>query len=381
MSKPVGSAKGEARVKKARAASQVEERALTLEEKKDKIKAIAAVVNKSSGREMMFVAGEKTDFGVTERVSSGVISIDRLTGGGLPRGKVTEVVGGEGVGKTTLALTFVSKVQAGGGLAVYIDSEWELDRAWAVTNGVDMENLVVVTPTTAEEGLQTIIDICKEGAADIIVLDSVVALATLHEKGRKLTDESIGKMAAKLSQFFRMSKSEIARANAAVVMINQIRSNPGSYGNPEQAPGGHALKHYKALSIRMRRSSTGDPDSSTFYVKEGGKNRLIGFPMAFKVQKNKIGDSVSRPRSTPGSEASVDFYFGSGFDIKSDVLNQALEAGVPCIKRAGTWFTFTSPEGQEKKAQGKMNFIDSLGDADLIYLRDQIAGVSKEKTE
>ncbi len=375
----IGSAKGEARKRKAAESSIMPEAPRTQEEKHAIIKALSAKINKSTGREMIFVAGDKPEFGVVTRISSDIYSIDKLTGGGLPRGRVTEIFGAESVGKTTLALRFIAQTQRIGGVAVYIDAEWSFDKSWAEVNGVDISKLWVITPTTCEEALQGLWDVCKHGAADIVVLDSVVALATVHEKNRQLTDDSIGVMARKLSQFFRTATSDIARSNAAVIMTNQVRVSINSYGSPEEGPGGHALKHYKALSILMRRAATGKPDESYFYVKVAGKNKQIGFPMAFRVKKNKIGDAISNAGSSPGSEAMVDFYFGVGFDVKADLIDAAIELELPCITKSGTWFTFQPPEGDPVKEQGRFNFIDSLKEEHLDYIKSQMRDPQKEE--
>ena len=135
----IGSAKGEARKRKSVEGSLMPESPRTTEEKNAIIRALSAKINKSSGREMIFVAGEKPGFGVVTRISSDIHSIDKLTGGGLPRGKVTEIFGAESVGKTTLALRFIAQAQALGGVAVYIDAEWRFDRSWAEINGVDVD--------------------------------------------------------------------------------------------------------------------------------------------------------------------------------------------------------------------------------------------------
>jgi len=135
----------------------------------------------------------------------------------------------------------------------------------------------------------------------------------------------------------------------------------------------------------MRRGSTGDPSASPFYIKESSKNVQIGFPMVFKVKKNKIGDIMGIAKSAPGSEAILDFYYGSGFDLRSDIVNSALKLSLPFIKIAGSWITFEPEAPTElttKKEQGKLNFLDSLSSRDLEYMREHIltaAAVKEEK--
>jgi recombination protein RecA len=376
----VGSSKGEARKQKAKKALDVKEATKTKEEKFLALKALSLQVNKDAGREVLFIAGDREGFGVPDRIPSNIFSVDRLMGGGLPKGRFTEFFGGESVGKTTLALRFIAEAQKRGEVAAYIDLEWAFSRNWAITLGVNVDELILVSPTTCEEGLGMVRKLAKEGIADICVVDSVVALATVGEAGRELTDESIGVMARKLSQFFRMATSEVARANMAVVMVNQVRTAIGEYGNPEQAPGGNALKHYKSLSVLMRKGSTGPRDESIFWTKSEGDWEQIGFPMTFKVMKSKVGGEVGV--STPSSEARVDFYFDTGYDIKSDVVDTALRLEIPELKKAGAgWFTFERPGSSPVKVQGKVSLIDSLGEEDISFLEERIEAMHHEPKE
>lgn len=368
--KEADSSKAQARTAKARMASYVAE-PMSLEQKKAKLKTITKEINKAAGRELIFRGGDKDDFGVVKRIPSKIYSIDKLTGGGLPRGRYTEIFGGEGVGKSTLALNFIAQAQQQDGIAVYIDAEHSFDRAWATTNGVDVSELIVVTPTTIEEALDIIIDLCMERVADVIVLDSVVALATVAEKGKALTAESIALLARKLSQWFRKSVSEVSRSETAIILVNQMRMKIGdTYGNPEIAPGGMAMRHYKSLSILMRKGSTGsDRAKSPFFQPLGnGKFEQLGFPMVFKIMKNKIGSTMGKG-ATPSSEATVDFWFGSGLDVRSDIVNAAIAHGIPTITKAGTWFTYSRTTGDDLKVQGKQTFIDALDDEDIAKIK------------
>lgn len=377
-----GSAKGEARKRKARKASEV-----TIiddpEQKKKELAKLMNTLNKDAGYNIMFKASDLTG---AQRIPSNIYSIDRLTGGGLPRGRFTEIFGAESVGKTTLALRFISECQKTGGSAVYIDAEHSFDPVWATINGVDVNELVVAKPQVLEDSLLYIDEICKAGAADIIVLDSIVALSAMAEKAREITDESIGIMQRKLSQFFRRSVGEVAKSNTAVILINQVRVDINSYGAPESAPGGNAIKHYKSLSILMRRASAGKPSDSgnPYYVKDPGdsKPHQIGFPMAFKVMKNKVGDRMGVGKATPGSEASVDFYYSSGLDVNSDIINSAMAADLPNIKAGGAgWYTYIDQTGEEHKVQGKQAFVDMIAGNEeyFSHLKELLEKVEEEK--
>ncbi|GIV86160.1 MAG: hypothetical protein KatS3mg054_0189 [Chloroflexus sp.] len=62
---------------------------------------------------------------------SGVLAIDTITGGGIPVGHITDIVGEKGLGKTTLALHIAAKHLAAGHPVYYVDSEFSLDPSYA----------------------------------------------------------------------------------------------------------------------------------------------------------------------------------------------------------------------------------------------------------
>src|SRR5436190_20152252 len=117
-----------------------------------------------------------------EGISTGALSLDIALGGrGLPRGRIIEIYGPEASGKTTVALHAVANAQKRGGVAAYIDVEHALDPGRAKRIGVDLENLLVSQPTSAEEALRIAEMLVKSNAVDIIVIDSVAALVPKAE--------------------------------------------------------------------------------------------------------------------------------------------------------------------------------------------------------
>ncbi|MCD8391817.1 MAG: DNA recombination/repair protein RecA, partial [Cloacibacillus porcorum] len=62
-----------------------------------------------------------------EVISSGILPLDVALGiGGVPRGRVVEIFGPEGGGKTTIALHILAEAQKAGGIAAFIDAEHAL---------------------------------------------------------------------------------------------------------------------------------------------------------------------------------------------------------------------------------------------------------------
>ena len=85
-----------------------------------------------------------------EAFPTGSIGLDIALGvGGLPRGRVIEIYGHEGSGKTTLTLHVVAEAQKLGGVAAFIDVEHAIDPLYAKNIGVDIDSVLISQPDTS----------------------------------------------------------------------------------------------------------------------------------------------------------------------------------------------------------------------------------------
>lgn len=113
-----------------------------------------------------------------ETFSSGSLTLDMALGGGFPRGRIVEIYGPEGSGKTTLALHALAEVQRQGGYAAFIDVEHALDPDFAKRIGVNVADLYICQPDCGETALAVVEDLILSSAFECIVVDSVAALAS-----------------------------------------------------------------------------------------------------------------------------------------------------------------------------------------------------------
>src|SRR5262249_24376346 len=115
-------------------------------------------------------------------VSTSSIGIDEAIGvGGLPRGRVIEILGPESSGKTTLALHVVAEAQRAGGIAAYVDAEHALDAGYAEKLGVNINDLFISQPDSGEQALEITESLVRSNALDVLVIDSVAALTPRAE--------------------------------------------------------------------------------------------------------------------------------------------------------------------------------------------------------
>lgn len=188
-------------------------------------------------------------------VPTGSLSLDLALGVmGIPRGRVIEIYGGESTGKTTLSLSIIAEAQKMGGVAAFIDAEHALDPDYAQRIGVNVDDLLISQPDSAEQGLQIVESLVRSGEVDVIVVDSVAALVPKAEVAGEMGELQIGLQARLMSQALRKLSSIVSKTKTIIIFLNQTRMKIGIvFGNPETTPGGLALKFYSSVRIELRR--------------------------------------------------------------------------------------------------------------------------------
>jgi recombination protein RecA len=148
----------------------------------------------------------------------------------------------------------LAEAQAQGGNAAIIDAEHAFDPAYGRKLGLNLDELLIAQPDTAEEALEICDTLISSGALDVIAVDSVAALVPQAELEGAVGDAHVGLQARLMSQALRMLSGHAAEAGTILVFINQIREKIGvMFGNPETTPGGRALKFWSSVRLEVRR--------------------------------------------------------------------------------------------------------------------------------
>jgi recombination protein RecA len=298
-----------------------------------------------------------------ESVPTGSLALDLALGvGGLPRGRIVEVYGPEGSGKTTVSLHVIAEAQKAGGLVAFIDAEHALDPSYARAVGVNIDDLLVSQPDTGEQALEIADTLVRSGAMDVIVIDSVAALVPRAEIEGEMGDSHVGLQARLMSQALRKLAGNVNRSKTILIFINQIREKIGvMFGSNETTPGGRALKFYSSVRLDVRRIDA---------LKDGAE--VVGSRIRVKVVKNKV--------SAPFRKAEFDIQYGSGISKEGSLLDVAIEHEI--VRKSGAWFIY----GDDQLGQGRENAKAFLADnADIaaeieLKIKDKL-GLLAEREE
>jgi recombination protein RecA len=294
--------------------------------------AVLAQIQKEYGEGSIMRLGNEQPQNVPS-IPTGALTLDLALGiGGVPRGRVIEIFGPESSGKTTLVLHIIAQAQKSGGIAAFIDAEHALDPKYAKRIGVNLDDLLVSQPDSGEEALNIAESLVRSNSLDVVVVDSVAALAPKVELEGQMGDSFVGLQARLMSQAMRKLTAAINKSKTCCIFTNQIREKIGvMFGSPETTPGGRALKFYSSVRLDIRRLST-IKDSAGVAI--GNRTRV-------KVVKNKM--------AAPFTEAEFDILFAEGIFWTGSILDAAM--GYNLIDKRGSWLSLDGAQlGQGRDA-------------------------------
>lgn len=289
-------------------------------------------IERRFGKGSIMVLGREGPLQEVEAIPTGSLALDIALGiGGVPRGRVIEIYGPEGSGKTTLALHIIAEAQKLGGTAAFIDAEHALDPIYAKNLGVNTDELLLSQPDTGEQALEISEMLIRSGALDVLVIDTVASLVPKAEIEGQMGDSHMGLQARLMSQALRKLSGAINKSNTCAIFINQVRERIGIiFGNPETTPGGRALKFYSTVRMRVSKAAS---------IKVG--TDIIGSRVRTRIVKNKL--------APPFKKAEFDILYGKGISREGSLIDLSVEHGI--IKKSGTWYSY----GEEQIGQGMEN--------------------------
>jgi recombination protein RecA len=304
-------------------------------------------IEKQFGKGAVMKLGEHPAGAGITVIPTGSLALDISLGvGGIPRGRIVEVFGPEGSGKTTVCLHVIAEAQRKGGITAFIDAEHALDPTYARELGVNIDELLVSQPDSGEQALEIADMLVRSGALDLVVIDSVAALVPRAEIEGEMGDTHVGLQARLMSQAMRKLNGSLSRFDTTAIFINQLREKIGvMFGSPETTPGGRALKFYSSVRLDVRKIEN---------LKDG--QEVVGSRTRVKVVKNKV--------APPFRQCEFDIMYGKGISKEGSLLDVGVD--LEMIKKSGAWFTY---EG-EQLGQGRENARQFLVEHEDV--RDEI---------
>ena len=332
-------------------------------EKKDgavSLETVLAEIKKQYGDGAIVRLGDQEIPKTISHIPTGALTLDLALGiGGVPKGRVIEIYGPESSGKTTLCSHIMANVQKAGGTAAFIDTEHALDPAYAKKIGVDIDNLLVSQPDSGEEALNICETLIQSGSVDIVVLDSVAALAPRAELDGEMGQSHVGLQARLMSQALRKLTSAINRTNCCCIFTNQIREKVGvMFGSPETTPGGRALKFYSSVRLDIRRIGQLKDTAGTVF---GNRTKV-------KVVKNKV--------APPFTLAEFDILYAEGISWTGSIVDAGVEHGL--IEKRGSWLSCDGQQlGQGREGARKALLEDPKLTEELVAKITEAAHTKK----
>lgn len=328
-------------------------------EKDEALKDALAKIRKAYGQEAIInMGGDDDEKFKVEFISTGSVSLDRVLGGGLPRGRMIEVFGLPSSGKSVLGLFLMAKIQRDGGKTVLIDSEFSYSPDFAAKIGVDSSKLLLIQPITAEQALDSLQKLVEASAVDLVVIDSVASLVPQAELEGEIVDQQMALQARVMSKGLRMLIGAVAKSKTIVIFINQLRDKVGVvWGNKSISSGGNALKFYASVRLEIKK----------------GKNITQGDEKDSAVVGNWINvTAVKNKCAPPFKSCEVELYYERGLDLVGDLVDAALVAGV--LVKTGNTISFEDVKLGVGRAQVKTYLEENPKVYEKIYETIKLKG-------
>ena len=361
------------------------------------IRKLLEKVNKKYGGSedapLVFLSSESPILNVP-RLKTGIFSLDLALGGGIPQGRVIRIFGPFSAGKTWSCLKIVRNNQHlcrscwGTYLkdkkkkkccatpekfkTLWLDIEGVWENKWAVTQGVNLDQLYISRTEFAEQALDIAHACMAEQAFDLVILDSLAALSSMKEMDSSQEDTKVAVNARVLNEFMRKAVSDINKRKdtdhkTTLILINQVRYTISSYGDPEVLPGGRGQEFAASVDVRMERKKILTDKGS--YVGPGADNSKTGLPVgaltSFRVPKNKTAPPNRTGEFTvwfdnhPAMEKKV-----GDIDCSEAVFEYGLRCGVIFKKKKEYMATDSDdklmPLGTKKEIVQELLFHDTV---------------------
>lgn len=295
-------------------------------------------------------------------VSTRSLAVDRALGPQLlPGGRLVEIYGENGSGKSSLIDQILAETQSMNGIAGFIDAEEARDLTYMKRLGVDTDKLIISQAVTMETVFDVVRDVAVNARREfgpkvpiVLAWDSVAGTPTAEEYDNP-TDQYRASAAKVLRQQCRTTMTTLAREQVLFVVANQQYKKMGQkksfFSDEDETYGGGAIKYHASIRIAMFKQANIYPRGFDWDEAKDENGRMksgvtvpdpIGQKTGVKIVKNKL--------SAPNKYRGITLMYGQGFDNRVTIFEDFLASGL--IQLAGSWYKLDDKFGKTKPWQG-----------------------------
>lgn len=257
----------------------------------------------------MIQKASQSPFASNEYISWGLPQLDKICSGGVPFRRVTVISGPPSQGKSTIALMAIAEAQKAGKKTIWLDSEYSADLNYMKARGIDLDELDLIQPEHADEGLDALEDYLRKNKNVVAVIDSIGGLLPRQEQEKSASEKTIGAQAQLVSKFIRKVVPILAVNNSALICITHEFTDLMS--GKIKISGGQKLDYHASLHFRLK-------PKFGVVLKSGDEH--VGKVVVAEIKKTKLGP-------TEKQECDLQFLYSSGFNAQADLLQDALDSG------------------------------------------------------
>lgn len=301
---------------------------------------IIKFIDKEYGTGKIFkLPGKDEGYDPKDFISTGSLCLNFIISGdykcGIPRKKPIEIYGPESVGKTTVALHIALEASLRALKSLCCDQERGLNEFYARNLGIDRNYFYYFQPDFGEEGFEMTEKLLNKFPWDLYIYDSIGGMRTRAIMQGDWTEANMGSGARLMSKAIGRLGPAFRKYNIAPIFINQMRSKIGGYGNPEDTPGGKAVKFQEWVRLEIRAPRSGKVETKILTkgmrdlkdvidseeikkIKESKKKKKKGkrIETGTIVNVKTIKNKLFMPRRT----CRIKINYGVGFDRDFDLL-------------------------------------------------------------
>lgn len=314
---------------------------MSLAEKKKKMAAMMGKINDKVGKQ---VIGFASDPAIEERLTIKWIPmpslrVNEVTGGGIPRGKISVLAGDSDSGKTSLMLETIgmNMKKDPDFMALWLESEESLEyNALTSVFGIDLDRFVIINldrDGAAEVALDRLETAMSMGVFDICVINSLKCLTPSTEFEKEMGAMTIGLQARMNGKLMRKMTALIAEHNCGFVLINHLTTDIGKmHGDPLVIAGGRAIRYSSMLTLDIRKRTIQDSDPIS---------KEEGLKINVSVNKNHC-----RQDRMPYLKTEYFVVYGQGTERSIEIIELAEKCGI--LTKKGSWYREYSGETDAK---------------------------------